>query len=188
MVLNGYEAAIKANGKRDSRNRIEHIEVVHPDDIPRFKELGTVASMQPTHPPGSAGLPVEPYLSYIGEARWPYAFAWRTLTDAGAPIVFATDWPVSPLDPMNCIECAMTRGVWKEGMKDERLSLHETLAAYTRNGAWVEFMEDRKGMLKPGYLADIVVLSADVEATDFARLASVRPVTTMCDGRITYQA
>ena len=105
MVLNGYEAAIKANGKRDSRNRIEHIEVVHPDDIPRFKELGTVAYMQPTHPPGSAGLPVEPYLSYIGEARWPYAFAWRTLTDAGAPIVFATDWPVSPLDPMNCIEC-----------------------------------------------------------------------------------
>jgi len=188
MVLNGYEAAIKANGKRDSRNRIEHIEVVHPDDIPRFKELGTVASMQPTHPPGSAGLPVEPYLSYIGEARWPYAFAWRTLTDAGAPIVFATDWPVSPLDPMNCIECAMMRDVWKEGMKDERLSLHETLAAYTKNGAWVEFMEDRKGMLKPGYLADIVVLSADVEATDFASLAKVRPVTTMCDGRITYQA
>ena len=188
MVLNGYEAAIKANGKRDSRNRIEHIEVVHPDDIPRFKELGTVASMQPTHPPGSAGLPVEPYLSYIGEVRWPYAFAWRTLTDAGAPIVFATDWPVSPLDPMNCIECAMTRHVWKEGMKDERLSLHETLAAYTKNGAWVEFMEDRKGMLKPGYLADIVVLSADVEATDVARLAKVRPVTTMCDGRITYQA
>ena len=188
MVLNGYEAAIKANGKRDSRNRIEHIEVVHPDDIARFKELGTVASMQPTHPPGSAGLPTEPYLSYIGEARWPYAFAWRTLVDAGAPIVFATDWPVSPLDPMNSIQCAMTRTVWKDGMKDERLSLHETLAAYTRNGAWVEFMEDRKGVLKPGYLADIVVLSKDVEAADHAALAAIRPVTTMCDGRITYQA
>ncbi|GLR50913.1 amidohydrolase [Shinella yambaruensis] len=188
MVLNGYEAAIKANGKRDSRNRIEHIEVVHPDDIPRFKELGTVASMQPTHPPGSAGLPVEPYLSYIGEDRWPYAFAWRTLVDAGAEIVFATDWPVSPLDPMHCIECAMTRGLWKEGLKDQRLSLAETLAAYTRNGAWVEFMEDRKGMLKPGYLADIVVLSGNVEAADRANLAAIRPVTTMCDGRITYQA
>lgn len=188
MVLNGYEAAIKANGKRDSRNRIEHIEVVHPDDIPRFKELGTVASMQPTHPPGSAGLPVEPYLSYIGEDRWPHAFAWRTLVDAGAEIVFATDWPVSPLDPMHCIECAMTRGLWKEGLKDQRLSLAETLAAYTKNGAWVEFMEDRKGMLKPGYLADIVVLSGNVEAADHANLAAIRPVTTMCDGRITYQA
>jgi len=188
MVLNGYEAAIEANGRRDSRNRIEHIEVVHPDDIPRFKELGTIASMQPTHPPGSAGLPLEPYLSYIGEERWPHAFAWRTLTDAGAPIVFATDWPVSPLDPMHCIQCAMTRTVWKEGMQDQRLSLHETLAAYTRTSAWVEFMEDRKGVLKPGYLADIVVLSADVEAADFADLAAIRPVTTMCDGRITYQA
>ncbi|MFT4160518.1 amidohydrolase [Shinella sp.] len=188
MVLNGYEAAIKANGRRDSRNRIEHIEVVHPDDIPRFKELGTIASMQPTHPPGSAGLPLEPYLSYIGEERWPHAFAWRTLTDAGAPIVFATDWPVSPLDPMHCIQCAMTRTVWKEGMTDQRLSLHETLAAYTRTSAWVEFMEDRKGVLKPGYLADIVVLSADVEAADFADLAAIRPVTTICDGRITYQA
>jgi predicted amidohydrolase YtcJ len=188
MVLNGYEAAIKANGKRDSRNRIEHIEVVHPDDIPRFKELGTVASMQPTHPPGSAGLPIEPYLSYIGEDRWPYAFAWRTLVDAGAEIVFATDWPVSPLDPMNCIQCAMTRGIWKDGMKDERLSLNETLAAYTKNGAWVEFMEDRKGVLKPGYLADIVVLSGNVEAAEHANLAAIRPVTTICDGRITYQA
>lgn len=188
MVLNGYEAAIKANGKRDSRNRVEHIEVVHPDDIPRFKELGTVASMQPTHPPGSAGLPLEPYLSCIGEARWPYAFAWRTLVDAGAETVFATDWPVSPLDPMHCIECAMTRAVWKDGMKDERLSLQETLAAYTKNGAWVEFMEDRKGVLKSGYLADIVVLSGNVEAADPANLAAIRPMTTMCDGRITYQA
>ena len=188
MVLNGYEAAIKANGKRDSRNRIEHIEVVHPDDIGRFQELGTVASMQPTHPPGSAGLPNEPYLSYIGEERWPYAFAWRTLVDAGAQIVFATDWPVSPLDPMHCIECAMTRGLWKEGLKDERLSLAETLAAYTKNGAWVEFMEDRKGRLKPGYLADVVVLSGNVEAAAHANLAAIRPVTTLCDGRITYQA
>lgn len=188
MVLNGYEAAIKTNGKRDSRNRVEHIEVVHPDDIPRFKALGTVASMQPTHPPGSAGLPLEPYLSYIGEDRWPYAFAWRTLVDAGANIVFATDWPVSPLDPMHCIECAMTRTVWKDDISDQRLTLHETLAAYTKNSAWVEFMEDRKGILKAGYLADIVVLSADVEATDFSRLASVRPATTICDGRITYQA
>ena len=188
MVLNGYEAAARANGKRDSRNRIEHIEVVHPDDIKRFSELGTVASMQPVHPPGSAGLPTEPYLTYIGEERWPYAFAWRTLVDAGAKIVFATDWPVSPLDPMNCIEAAMTRGVWKEGMSDQRLTLLETLEAYTNTGAYVEFMEDRKGMLKPGYLADVVVLDGDVEAVASDRLAAVRPVTTICDGRITYQA
>ena len=89
---------------------------------------------------------------------------------------------------MNCIQCAMTREVWKDGMKDERLSLNETLAAYTKNGAWVEFMEDRKGVLKPGYLADIVVLSGNVEAAEHANLAAIRPVTTICDGRVTYQA
>jgi len=188
MVLDGYEAARTVNGARDSRNRIEHIELVHADDIPRFATLGVVASMQPTHPPGSGGMPLQPYVDYIGEERWPYAFAWKTLVDAGAEIVFSTDWPVTPLDPMACIECAMTRKPWKDGLADERLSLDQTLKAYTRNGAWVEFMEDRKGILKPGYLADVVIMDRDVEAVDFSALSQVRPVTTICDGVITFQA
>lgn len=188
MVLNGYQAASETNGRRDSRHRVEHIETALPADLPRFAELGVVASMQPTHPPGSAGLPLEPYLSRIGEQRWPHAFAWRTLADLGVKIVFATDWPVSPLDPMYCIQCAMTRETWKEGLPDQRLSLMETLGAYTRTSAWVEFMEDRKGVLKPGYLADVVVLNGDIEAVAFDQLATLRPVMTVCDGRITYEA
>lgn len=188
MVLNGYQAAAEANGRRDSRHRVEHIEVALEADFPRFAELGVVASLQPTHPPGSAGLPLEPYLSRIGEQRWPHAFAWRTLADLGVKIVFATDWPVSPLDPMYCIDCAMTRKVWRDGLPDQRLTLMETLAAYTRTSAWVEFMEDRKGMLKPGYLADVVVLSGDIEAVAFDQLATLRPVMTICDGRVTYEA
>ncbi|CAN7654364.1 amidohydrolase [Pararhizobium sp. LjRoot255] len=188
MVLNGYQAASEANGHRDSRHRVEHIETALPTDFRRFAELGVVASMQPTHPPGSAGLPLEPYLSRIGEQRWPHAFAWRTLADLGVKVVFATDWPVSPLDPMYCIQCAMTREIWKEGLPDQRLSLMETLAAYTRTSAWVEFMEDRKGVLKPGYLADVVVLSGDIEAVPFDQLATLRPIMTVCDGRITYEA
>lgn len=188
MVLNGYQAASQANGRRDSRHRVEHIEAALPNDFRRFQQLGVVASMQPTHPPGSAGLPLEPYLSRIGEGRWPYAFAWRTLADLGVKIVFATDWPVSPLDPMYCIQCAMTRQVWKPDLPDQRLSLLETLVAYTRTSAWVEFMEDRKGMLKAGYLADVVVLSGGVEAVPFEQLATLRPVMTVCDGRITYEA
>lgn len=188
MVLDGYEAAREANGPSDRRNRIEHIEVVHPDDIPRFAELGTVASMQPTHPPGSAGLPLEPYLTYIGEERWPHAFAWKTLVDAGATIVFATDWPVSPLPPLSCIRDAMTRTPWREDMPDHRLTLDETLKAYTRTSAWVEFMEDRKGMLKPGYYADVVVLSGDIEDRPYEEIADLAPVITICDGRITYEA
>ncbi len=187
MVLDAYETAAETNGSRDARNRIEHIEVVHPDDVPRFKQLGVIASMQPTHPPGNAGLPLEPYLSFIGRHRWPLAFAWRTLADAGAEIVFATDWPVSPLDPMGCIQDAMTRQRWADDLPDQRLTLTETLAAYTSTGAHVEFMEDRKGMLKPGYLADVVLLSGDVEAAASENLASIRPVVTICDGKITYE-
>ncbi len=187
MVLDGYEAAVEANGKRDARNRVEHIEVIHPDDVPRFKKLGVIASMQPTHPPGNAGLPLEPYLSFIGRDRWPLAFAWRTLTDAGATIVFATDWPVSPLDPMGCIHDAMTRQRWADDLPDQRLTLSETLAAYTKAGAYVEFMENRKGMLKPGFLADIVLLSGDVEAVASEDLAAIRPVLTICDGKVTYE-
>jgi predicted amidohydrolase YtcJ len=186
MVLDSYETAAKMNGKRDARNRIEHIEVIHPDDVPRFKELGVIASMQPTHPPGNAGLPLEPYLSFIGRDRWPLAFAWRTLADAGAEIVFATDWPVSPLDPMGCIHDAMTRKPWADDLPDQRLTLAETLAAYTKAGAYVEFMEDRKGTLKAGYLADIVILSADVETAASEDLASIRPVVTICDGKVTH--
>jgi predicted amidohydrolase YtcJ len=188
MVLDGYEASINANGRKDMRNRVEHIEVVHPDDIKRFAETGTIASMQPTHPPGSAGLPLEPYLTYIGRERWPLAFAWKTLVDAGATIVFATDWPVSPLPPLSCIGDAMTRQPWAEDMPDQRLSLQETLAAYTRTSAWVEYMEDRKGVLKPGYLADVVLLSGDIEATDPASIAALSPVLTICDGRVTFEA
>lgn len=187
MVLDGYQASIDANGPRDNRNRIEHIEVVHPDDIKRFATTGTVASMQPTHPPGSAGLPLEPYLTFIGRERWPYAFAWKTLVDAGAKIVFATDWPVSPLPPLHCIHDAMTRRAWAEDMPDHRLSLDETLAAYTKTSAWVEFMEDRKGMLKPGYYADVVVLSGDIASVESKAIARLNVVLTVCDGRITHE-
>ncbi|WP_027350583.1 amidohydrolase [Halotalea alkalilenta] len=187
-ALDGYAAAIRENGSRDSRHRIEHIEVVHPDDIPRFAELGTVASMQPVHSPGSAGLPLEPYLRDIGEERWAYAFAWRMLKDAGARIVFATDWPVSPLDPLLCIREAMVRKVWKQGLPDQRLTLEETLAAYTSESAWVEFMEDRKGKLKPGYLADVVVLSADIEAVEPQSIHEIRALVTVCDGKVTWDA
>ncbi|MCP5071689.1 MAG: amidohydrolase, partial [Rhodobacteraceae bacterium] len=113
-VLDGYEAAQKANGKRDSRHRIEHIELLHPDDLPRMKELGVVASMQPPHPPGAMDFPLEPWVSNIGEARWPWAFPVSYLRDAGVPIAFASDWPVSDVNPMRGVKAAVMRQAWKE--------------------------------------------------------------------------
>jgi predicted amidohydrolase YtcJ len=186
-VLDGYEAAALKNGRRDSRHRIEHIEVVHPSDIPRFKALGVIASMQPRHCPGTLGLPLEPILSAIGPKRCPYAYAWQTLREAGARLVFATDWPVSPIDPMASIEAAMTRPPLAPGLKDERQTLHNAIAAYTRDGAHAEFMEHRKGMIREGMMADCVILSGDLEKAAPEGLAAIRPVTTICGGRITYQ-
>jgi predicted amidohydrolase YtcJ len=187
-VLNGYEAAAKANGRRDSRHRIEHIEVVLPRDIERFAILGVVASMQPPHPPGTMGLPLEPTISLIGDKRWAYSYAWQTLREAGARLAFGSDWPVSDINPLRGIHAAVTRKAWKQGLPEQRQSLEDTLMGYTADGAWTEFMEERKGRLVPGMLADIVVLSQDIEAVDTDAIDTLHPVVTICDGRITYEA
>lgn len=188
IVLDGYEAARRANGARDSRHRIEHIEVVHPDDIPRFAELGVIASMQPPHPPGAGGHPLEPTISRIGRARWPYSYAWRTLREAGARLVFATDWPVSSIDPMASIEAAVTRKRWAKDLPDQSQTLMESIAAYTRDGAYAEFREAKKGTLEAGKFADMVVLSGDVEVVPPEALDEVRPVATVCNGEVSYEA
>lgn len=187
IVLDGYEAALKANGRRDSRHRVEHVEVIHPDDIPRFRELGVIASMQPPHPPGCHGLPLEPYLTKIGEKRWPYAFAWKTLREAGARLVFGTDWPVSDVSPLWALQSAMTRGRWNDQMPDNRQSLHDALHSYTADGAYVGFMEEKTGRLKEGMLADICVLPVDLEATDPATYKEITPRMTVCDGRAVFE-
>ena len=187
LVLDGYEAALKANGRRDSRHRIEHVELIHPADIPRFEAMGVIASMQPPHAPGCHGLPLEPYLSHFGEARWPHAFAQRAIRDTGARVVFASDWPVSDIDPLWSMQSAMTRGLWKKGLPDNRASLHESLRSYTAEGAYAGFMEDKTGVLKVGMLADVVVLSADLEKTDPAELRNVRVRVTVSDGRVVYE-
>lgn len=187
-VLDGYEAARKTNGARDSRHRIEHIEVITEADVPRLADLGVLASMQPPHPPGSMGLPLEPTVSRIGQARWPLAYAWRTLKNAGARIVFASDWPVSPVDPIAGIQAAVMRKPWADDVPDQSFSLMEAIEGYTVEGAYAEFSEGCKGMLKTGYFADLVVLSDDIEAVDIAKLHEVRPVTTICGGRVSFQA
>jgi predicted amidohydrolase YtcJ len=187
-VLDGYEAAQKVNGKRDSRHRVEHIEVIAASDVPRFSELGVIASMQPPHPPGAMGFPLEPTVSRIGASRWPLSYAWRTLKEAGAHVVFASDWPVSPIDPILGIQAAVLRKPWAKGDPDQSFSLREALAGYTVEGAYAGFMEHRKGRLKPGFLADLVVLSADIEATAPESLHAVQVAATICGGKVTYQA
>jgi len=161
-VLDGYAAAQAANGKRDSRHRIEHIDTIHDDDLPRLKALGVMASMQPVHPPGSGGLPLEPTISIMGRARWPNAFAWARIAGQGTPLAFGTDWPVSPLDPLYCLHCALSRRPWAADMPDHRLPLAAALAAYTVGGAYGMFAENQRGRLAVGMQADVILVAGDL--------------------------
>ena len=186
-VLNGYEAARKANGNRDSRHRIEHVEVIAEADVPRFQELGVIASMQPPHPPGCMDFPLEPTISRIGRKRWPLSYPWRTMKNSGAHVVFASDWPVARIDVLAGIQAAVTRKPWGPGLPDQRFTLMEAIAGYTVEGAYAEYAENKKGVLKEGYLGDVVVLSGDIETTPPEAIDTLSPVVTICGGRVTHE-
>lgn len=184
-TLDGYEFAREVNGVRDSRHRIEHIEVIDPADIPRLKELGIVASLQPIVGLGVPGVPLEPCRERIGK-KLPYAYAWQTLREAGAHMSFSSDWPVSPLDPLQGMQSAMTQSPIAPGYPPQRQSFMDTIAAFTSDGAYTEFAEARKGRLVPGLLADVVVYDGDLEAAPAEELARIKPAVTICDGRVTF--
>ncbi len=187
QTLDGYAAARAANGPRDSRHRIEHIELIDRADIPRLKALGVTASLQPSHPPGAMDMPMFPTLDVIGRDRWPDAFLHRTLAAAGARIAYASDWPVSDVAVMRSVQAAVTRAAY-DGAGDERLGLMEVLHAYTAGGAWAAHREGLTGTLRAGMAADLALLDADVEAIHPGSLGAAAVAMTVAGGRITHAA
>lgn len=186
-VLDGYQAARTANGPRDSRHRIEHIDTITEADLPRLRDLGVMASMQPVHPPGSAGLPLEPTISIMGRARWPTAFPWARIAAQGTPLAFGTDWPVSPLDPLHCLHCAMARRPWAPDLPDQRLHLADALAAYSAGGAYLCFAENRRGQLRVGMQADVILVTGSLTALA-ERADAARVTLTLREGEVIWQA
>ena len=187
-TLDAYEAARGANGSRDARHRVEHIELLHPDDLPRFRELGVTASMQPLHASRPETGRYLGWLDKIGADRWRHAFPWQTLREAGASLAFGTDWPVVPMDPWASLEGALAREPWADDLPDQRLSLDAALAAFTRDAAWAEHAERDKGSIAPGMHADLVVLDADLAALSPAEVADVRPRATIVGGATVFDA
>ncbi|OGO66184.1 MAG: hypothetical protein A2030_02015 [Chloroflexi bacterium RBG_19FT_COMBO_50_10] len=185
-VLNAYALARKTNGVRDSRHRVEHIEVIHPDDLPRFKELGVIASMQPLHSPPSVD-DGDIWQFRVGEERWPLSFAWTDLRKAGATLIFGSDWPVVSQNPMLGVHNTLNRKPWAEGMPDHHQNLADTLLSYTREAAYGEFQEHVKGQLKPGFLADLVLLSDNIFEIPPEKMKEVHPLLTMVDGNIAFE-
>jgi predicted amidohydrolase YtcJ len=187
-TLNAFEKAQELNGKRDSRHRIEHAQVLHKDDIARFATLGVIASMQPTHCITDKRFADK----RIGSERCKGAYAWRRLLDAGATIAFGTDYPVEPISPLEGLYAAVTRknragepgDGWFPGQK---LGMEEAIELYTLGSAYAEFMEDRKGMIKEGYLGDVVIFNSDLMTIPHDQIMTVKVDYTIVGGKVVYK-
>lgn len=186
QTIDGYEAAMRANGRRDSRHRIEHIELIDRSDIPRLADLGIVASMQPSHPAGAMDFPLFPSLDKVGRNRWPDSFPTRSIVEAGVPLAYASDWPVTDVSVMRNIQAAVTRAPY-EGAADERVDLDTTLHAYTAGGAWAAHRETLTGRLSAGLAGDVVVIDGDIESIPPHDLGGTGIALTVAGGRITHQ-
>jgi predicted amidohydrolase YtcJ len=191
-TLDGYQAAFAANVPRDRRWRVEHIEVCDPKDVPRFAELGVIASMQPYHfccpaPNGS-----DTWDRNLGPGRWSEGFVWRDIVDAGAVMVHGSDWPVVTIDPLIGIYSALTRedprgnpkGGW---FPKQRLTFDEVIAGYTRSAAYAAFMDARIGTLEPEKKADLVALGRDLRAIPAADVLTTPITLTVAGGRVVYE-
>lgn len=187
-VLNAYEQAQRTNGERDSRHRIEHAQVLRIGDIPRFAKLGVIASMQPTHCITDKRFAEK----RIGTERCKGAYAWQRLLDANATIAFGTDYPVEPISPLEGLYAAATRkdraGEPGDGwFPDQKLSMEKAIELYTLGSAYAEFMEDRKGKIKPGYLGDVVIFNQDLMTLPHDQIMSAKVDYTIVGGRIVYK-
>ena len=188
-VLNAYEKAVEVNGKRDSRHRDEHTQTVQLSDIPRFAKLGAIPSMQPTHCISDKLF----YEKRVGFERCRGTYAWRSFLNEGAMLAFGTDYQVEPLNPMEGLYAAVSRkdrlGEEGEGwFPEQKLTMEEAIRYYTLGSAYAQFMEDRKGMIKPGYLADIVIVDKDLLTIPEDQIMKTKVVYTIAGGTIVYNS
>lgn len=181
LVLDAYEATIKANGPISGRRlRIEHAQHLLPDDITRFAALGVIASMQPLHK-ADDGRYAE---KAIGPERCHTSYAYRSLLDAGASVAFGSDWPVVTLNPFKGIHAAVT-GKTLDGrifVPEQNITVAEALRCYTLGGAYAAGDQERLGRIKAGYLADFVILSKDILSTSLNAIATVSVKQTWVNG------
>jgi len=187
-ILNAYEKAAEVNGSRDSRHRSEHAQILIEKDIPRFAELGVVASMQPTHCITDKRFCEK----RIGKERSKYAYAWRSLLDSGAKIAFGTDYSVEPLNPMEGLYAAVTRKdrMGEEGdgwFPEQKLTMEEAIELYTLGSAYAQFMEDRKGMIKKGFLGDVVIVNQDLMTIPEGEIMKTRVDYTIVGGKVVFE-
>jgi len=193
VVLNAYEEAIRRNGRKDSRHRIEHATVVLPKDVPRFSALGVIGSVQPVFGPSYGQTIQSIFEDRLGKEGAKNTNIWRTLAQANARLAFGTDWPVESLNPMEGIYSAVSRksitdkagSAW---LPEESVSVEKAVDYYTLGSAYASFEEDIKGSLQKGKLADIVVLSKDIFTVPVEEILKTEVVYTILGGKIIYSS
>ncbi len=170
------------------RNRVEHAQVVAPSDFARFRDLGVIASMQPSHAISDKRWAQ----ARLGEYRVLGAYSWHTMMAHGVHVPFGTDWPIEPINPYLGLYAAVTRqstegepsgGWWPE----ERISIEDALRNYTAEGAYASFEEREKGLIAAGMLADLVVHSKDLLSVAPGEILTAEPDMTIFDGRVVYE-
>ena len=188
VALDVFEAVAKTNGPRDRRDRVEHAQVLAPEDLPRFAQLKVIASMQPSHETTDmrwAG-------QRVGPERSKGAYAWASLQKSGARLAFGTDYPVEPVNPLRGLYACVTRelpdggpaGGWQP---QERISLDDCIRAYTAGSAYAQFEEGKKGELKAGEYADFIVLSNDLTKIPPQQYTKTTVLLTVVGGRTVYE-
>lgn len=193
LCLDAVEEAYRKYGRKDIRHCIEHLESMSPDDIPRFGELGVVASVQPEHMP-KYDFAQHPFHKILGEERMRYSWPFESIRKAGGILAFGTDCPVVDISPFRGIFRAVTRltndgnpkGGW---LPHERVNIHEALKAYTLGGAYAVGRDHELGTIGVGKLADIVVIEKNLFecATDRQAMFDMKVVMTVVDGEIVYK-
>ncbi len=185
-VLNAYEQLRKYETEKNLthlRHRIEHVQVLHPDDAPRFAQLNVIASMQPIHAPSDMFAADR----FWGE-RSALAYAWRTQLNHGAHLAFGSDAPVESPNPFLGLHAAVTRrradgSPSADGWyPEQKLTLSEALSAYTIGAAYAANAEQRLGKLTENYLADLIVLEQDIFSINPDDLLTMSAVATMING------
>jgi len=188
IALDAMQKALQEAQVTDARLRVEHAQVLDPEDVARFAALGVIPSMQPTH----CTTDMHWIADRIGQARSRYAYAWRTLLDSGVRIPGGSDAPVEPVQPLPGIHAAVTRqdrSGWPDGgwHPEQRVSGLEALRMFTIDAAYSVFEEDIKGSITPGKLADMAVLSRDITTVAPPEILTTEVTMTILGGKVVYR-
>ena len=191
-ALDALEAAEKANGRRDARHHVAHLELLEPPDIPRFRRLGVVANFQPFWANGDTYITemTEPFLG-PERSRWLYPIA--SVLAAGGVAAFGSDWSVSSMNPLDGIEVAVThrqpsKGPGPAWLPQEQIALPAAIAGYTIGGAYLDFTEKETGSIEVGKAADLIVLDRNLFEIPPSQIHEAKVLSTLLEGKEVYRA